>query len=168
MFPRWVILAVACFRWDQLIQMESQTHFLSCPVSCTPLHSTSLDVKYKIQKYRMRNSKCWINACFLCCRPCAVCCTLHNVQGALLYNILKIQNTKHSVNVENFFWPIKSSILSGLCSIPHIAAERICKPRGFMLIAQVHCHNCHHCYLTNCNKMMCLGIKEGNVFSLVK
>ena len=52
------ILAVACFRWDQLIQMESQTHFLSCPVSCTPLHSASLDVKYKIPKYRMRNSKC--------------------------------------------------------------------------------------------------------------
>ena len=40
-----MVLAVPRFPWDQLMQMESKTHFLSWAVSCTSLRSVLANVK---------------------------------------------------------------------------------------------------------------------------
>ena len=94
---RWVMLVgQACFRWDQLIQMESQTHFLSCPVPYTPLHSASADIKKRDTGWEMLNTK-WAHTdgvpCFL--RLKHLWSMLYNVQCSWLYN--DARNPKYKI-----------------------------------------------------------------------
>ena len=136
-----MLVGQACFRWDQLIQMESQTHFLSCAVSCTPLHSPFANVKYKIQKYRRREAN--TKSADTNGVPCFPCRSMpYNVQFTSLYN--DARNPKHSIIIHKCWKYDNLTIkvphfdgnksLDSVYSVAHMAAAgRICKPRDFML-----------------------------------